>query len=295
MLKIGFVVLHYLDFETTSKCVGSILQQAQNYYTNPESIQKNVNIVIVDNASPNDSGKRLQDKFKNQENIKVIRNGSNLGFAKGNNIGYQYIRNKVDIDFMFVLNNDIIIEQNNFFEVLLKHSKKLAEFEIISPDILTKLKEHQNPFRKKPLSDTEIERIIFRNKLHNFLFNKPIINKVYLAFLDKTRESRFIFEENDWEKEQEMVVPHGACIIYSKKWIQKEEYAFNPNTFMYFEEDILYKYILIKNYKTLYFPELQILHLEDISTNQSISSIYKKRAFIAKNSLDSLKVYKNLK
>ena len=53
MKKIGFVVLHYNSEVETKNCVNSILQHVPDSY-----------IVVVDNASPNNSGKNLMEFYK---------------------------------------------------------------------------------------------------------------------------------------------------------------------------------------------------------------------------------------
>lgn len=43
----------------------------------------------------------------------LLENGSNLGFAAGNNIGLDYIKQNANFDFVFVLNNDTLIERGS--------------------------------------------------------------------------------------------------------------------------------------------------------------------------------------
>ena len=58
--KFAFVILHYYTVEDTINCVKSI-KELENY--------ENVEIVIVDNASPNGSGKEIKEKYENDEKI----------------------------------------------------------------------------------------------------------------------------------------------------------------------------------------------------------------------------------
>ncbi|UXD44446.1 glycosyltransferase [Enterococcus faecium] len=76
---IGFEVLHYETINETIQCVESILSNVINPV-----------IVVVDNASSNNSGNELIEKFKSYDNVFVLINEKNLGFAKGNNIGYKF-------------------------------------------------------------------------------------------------------------------------------------------------------------------------------------------------------------
>lgn len=51
-----------------------------------------VSIVIVDNASANGTGRELQQLYQGAENIYVILNPENLGFARGNNVGFEFAK-----------------------------------------------------------------------------------------------------------------------------------------------------------------------------------------------------------
>ena len=59
--KIGFCILHYLVKDVTINCVNSIMEKCKG---------ENYAIVVVDNASNNNSGKELQKLYKS--NNKVI-------------------------------------------------------------------------------------------------------------------------------------------------------------------------------------------------------------------------------
>ena len=104
-MEISFVVLHYQDLETTNECVNNICQLKKS---------TDVNIVIVDNNSPNNSGLELKNTYSNSKNIHVLCNPVNEGFAKGNNLGYSYAKNELQSKIIVVMNNDVMIIQHNF-------------------------------------------------------------------------------------------------------------------------------------------------------------------------------------
>ena len=59
--------------------------------------------------------------IKMMKEIDVLINDENLGFAKGNNVAYQYSKLKYNPDFIVTMNNDVEIETNNFEEKLVKY------------------------------------------------------------------------------------------------------------------------------------------------------------------------------
>ena len=97
--EIGIVVLNYKNFHETIECVKSILLQKDVVF----------NIVIVDNGSSNESYDELFNQFKNNDKIYIIKSDINLGYAKGNNLGINYLRNK-GIENIFIANSDLLFK-----------------------------------------------------------------------------------------------------------------------------------------------------------------------------------------
>ena len=69
MFNIIFVILHYQNIDDTINCIDSIkkLQELNNNYK----------ILLVDNKSPNNTGKELEKIYINDSNIEITINDSN--------------------------------------------------------------------------------------------------------------------------------------------------------------------------------------------------------------------------
>lgn len=264
---IAFVILHFVAFEMTCKCVDNLLNTI-----NDEPIF----IIVVDNGSANKSGEKLVNRYKNERKVQIVLNKENLGFAKGNNIGYQIAKER-NPDFIIVMNNDVIIEDKDFctntWRVYNNHW-----FHVCGPDIYNPItKERQNPSRIRELSNSDLEyERYFRTKMDkHYLFyfiRKNTIGRLKTFFIRRSQNSSDI----ERDKVLENVVLHGACYIFSRRYIDECENAFNPNTFLYFEEDILFEECKRKHYNILYDPSLKVQHLEDVSTNEVFKNEYKK-------------------
>ena len=110
MFDIAFVILNYNIIKETVDCVESIIRNIDT---------SNYLIVVIDNASANSIGIKLNNHYKENENVKVIINNDNLGFAKGNNIGMDLIRHRYGgAKFICCMNNDTLIDQKNIYHVL---------------------------------------------------------------------------------------------------------------------------------------------------------------------------------
>ena len=110
---ISFVILHYQAVDETISCIETII----------EKVSGNKKVIVVDNGSPNGTGKLLQEKYKGFDCVCVVSTKKNLGFAKGNNIGFQEAK-KDNPDFIVVMNNDVFLKQDDFTDT--RHSSPHA-------------------------------------------------------------------------------------------------------------------------------------------------------------------------
>ncbi len=273
--------------EETIECVNSIKDNVDyNFYS----------IVIIDNNSSNNSGKQLEEKFKSNKNIYVLLNENNIGFAKGNNIGYLFAKEKLNADFVACINNDTIVEDPQFIKKItnLYDSKK---FHVMGPDIITIDGKHQNPYKLKGISLEEINDYI-RNYKKNLLKSllKVRLRRINLwrKLLKKVRKSPPEDFNRLHSAVSEDIVLHGSALIYSPLYIKDEENAFHPGTFMFGEEHILYHNCRLKGYKIVYSPITSIFHKEDASTDKALKSDSNKLKFIYKNELDSYLILKDI-
>lgn len=112
MNKIAVVILNYCNYQETKNCVESVRMQKGVY----------VEIVVVDNGSPNDSYEKLAAEYREIPGIYVLRVHKNYGFAKGNNIGIKYACN-LGAEFIYLLNSDIVLQGETCIADLLKEYK----------------------------------------------------------------------------------------------------------------------------------------------------------------------------
>ncbi len=285
MFKTAFVILHYETLSDTIECVNSIL--SANNYTEWQ-------IVVVDNGSVNQSGHALQETYKENARIHVLLNGENLGFARGNNAGYQYARENLQADFIIVINNDTILRQPDFIESILNRYNQ-KRFDILGPDILS-LKDgsHQNPRKEVLDSVPVVEKYIryFQVTLFlNYLFIDNFIIGLKKFFIPSSRlPSATRGKINPDNREMEQVKLHGSALVFSPDYLKKYDVAFHPETFLYCEESILFYFVRKDNLTTVYYPAVSIFHKEDATSDYLYKKALLKRRFYLKNNLRSARV-----
>jgi GT2 family glycosyltransferase len=109
--KTAIVILNWNGWQDTIECLHSLLEMnTQNFC-----------VFIIDNNSSDESIKRISSfisEYHLQSRFFVFPQPENLGFAKGSNVGIKYAL-KNDFEFIWLLNNDTIVEKNTLDELLL--------------------------------------------------------------------------------------------------------------------------------------------------------------------------------
>lgn len=96
-MDLSIVILNYQTFELTKNTINSIFE-----YEYPFSYE----VILVDNASADDSLSRLKDYFKDK--VIFIESRENNGFAAGNNQALKIAKGK----YQLLLNSDTIVWEN---------------------------------------------------------------------------------------------------------------------------------------------------------------------------------------
>lgn len=283
-MDISFVVLHYRTDEDTISCVDSI-----------EKLCGKKDIVVVDNGSGNGSFEKVKKHYGVKDNIFYIENEKNLGFASGNNVGYSFAKEHLHSGIIVVTNNDTIFNDPDFIKKLQLDISKY-KFDVAGPDILSLANnEHQNPVPTKTYSKKEIDKQIIR---YLSLYIASRIGLYDILRKKVSHATKVNVPNTNWKNVQRNTMLHGATMIFNKRYVENEKYAFRPGTFLYLEENILYDYCNKKGYNTLYLPDLKVTHKEDSSTNSLFTDRKKekkKREFIFKNIIKSFIVYRKQK
>lgn len=288
LLDIVFVILNYNVVDITVNCIRSI---EENIDTD------GYHIILVDNASPNHAGAQLKSILKNDKNVSYLETPTNIGFAKGNNIGINFAKEKYPSKFICCLNNDTLLKQKNFFAILdqIYENKYPA---MIGPKI------HLLNKKVEPLMDSLAPLKIYENARNKLLHENVYIAvvKEYLlsnSFIQSLNDFRHQLKgemsydyrkfKNSYNIEHEDVTLHGCCLIFTPIFFTKFD-GFNPRTFMYHEEDLLYLSIKKAGMHTLYSPRLNITHLEKQSTSSINKGAIRHRNFIREKQIQSLTV-----
>ncbi len=253
MIDISVIIVNYNVRYFIEQCLISVLKAKQNL---------NIEIIVVDNASVDNSVLAIESKFPS---VHLIANIENVGFAKANNQAIKIAKGK----YFLLLNPDTLVEEDTLI--------KIFEFMEDNPDagaLGVKMIDGEGKFLpESKRSVPTITSSLFRFSGLSKLFPKSkIFNRYNLGYLD----------ENEIH---EIDVLSGAFMFVRTDILPEVGYL--DEAFFMYGEDIDYSYRIRKaGFIIYYFPETTIVHFKGESTKKSSikyhNIFYKAMAIFAK-------------
>ena len=182
------------------KCVQSLINQTY----------KNLEIILVDDCSTDNTWKIINKYSKNYENIKCMKNEKNSGAGYSRNIALKQAKN----DYISFIDSDDYIE-NNYYESMMKQLK-LEKSDLIVCDIFVKYDSVDGTNQRSIACEGKIEKYNF---IHNGLAASPC-NKIF----KKEDLLKYPFPEGIMNEDIATVM---AIIINSKKISYNNEVYYN--------------------------------------------------------------------
>ena len=201
----------------------------------------------------------------------------NTGYARGNNKGIKVALEDNNVDRIMILNNDVLFVEDIIPPLVLKQDQ-LTDCAIISP-ILYKKNMVDLDYTCARLCPSEWELIIntFHLAINNFRHSRKLEKRNWLLLKKPSLQSNLKIE---------VELPSGACMLIRKD-LFIEIGLFDPQTFLYYEENILFKKLSMMGYRNYVIPHLKCIHLGGESTKKIPSS------FIQSVGADSREYYLN--
>lgn len=235
MPKVAVVILNYMNYQDTIACIDSVLEQKYQDFC----------IVVVDNGSQNESFQVLKRKGLENNLINVIRARKNYGFAKGNNIGIKYARERLGAEFVLLINNDTIMIDNEYISKLL--AAYLKGVGVIGSKIILRNGNVQKPYKEIVSFPGTL---IFYISLLNYVWGNTNIERKCSDYL-----SRY----------QRVEILHGSAFMLTPDFFIFYEGLYSK-TFLYTEEILLYLLCKRVGIKQIYVSKASIYHKEDQSS-----------------------------
>jgi hypothetical protein len=193
-------------------------------------------ILIVDNNSADDTIKRIKEI---SDQITIISNSSNVGFARANNQAFRIAKG----DFILILNPDILLTAQTKLRDLCGRLQDSQHIGIIAPRLCYEDGSEQESVRGFPNLMIQLLRMM---KLDRFIRKSKAYKHYMVTDLDRNSEN-FV----DW------VI--GAFMLIRKE-VLFEVGLFDSRYFMYMEDADLCLSLRKKGYKICYSPQFMAVH-----------------------------------
>lgn len=231
-MQLSVIILNYNVRYFLEQCVLSVQKALEGI---------DGEIIVIDNASSDDSCEMMKTKFPH---IKLIENKDNLGFPKGNNIGVAQAKG----EYICILNPDTVVAEDTFFKILnCQLVTRNSQLGIIG----CKLIDGAGNFlpeskRGVPTPWVAFTKIFGLYKISNYF------GKYYAQHLSGNESGKV-----------DILV--GAFMVM-KRELYLEVGGFDENCFMY-SDDIDLSYLVLKTGKSnYYFHETSVIHYKGEST-----------------------------
>ncbi len=241
MSKVFIIILNWNRKEDTLACLESLIRI--------NIAEHSVSLVVVDNASTDDSAKVLKKELKSltfkkkKLNGVLIKNKENLGFTGGNNTGIRLAYNS-KADYVVLLNNDTLVDENFLVEIV-KYANENNSVGLISPKI------YFAPgfeFHKDRYSVKDKGKVIW------YMGGKMDWNNIY-----GTNEGVDEVDQGQFESPHTTDFATGACMLISKSVIEKVGYL-DDSYFMYLEDVDLSERVRRAGYEVRVVPQSKVWH-----------------------------------
>lgn len=249
---IGIVVVVYKSYENVLRYVHKELSKVVIPHCT----------VIVDVGSPRSSAERIASALgiSVSENdscvggpLCLLHSEENLGYARGNNLGAEFLmRNFPAVDKLLFSNDDIEFITPNTVELLADKLDALPDAGCIGPRIVGQDGEQQGPATGIP----SIAKTIKTN------FILPICGQ---KIIDKNREPL--------KTDAGAVRRVEGCFMMTQANVFVQAGCFDPRTFLYWEEEIFSCRLDAIGKRVYFCPDANILHYKGYTTGAHATSL----------------------
>lgn len=231
------LTVNYNGWEVTCRMIDSLQAHLHLPYE----------IIVVDNGSGQDEGRRLQERYPRAI---VLHSSTNLGFAGGNNLGLNIARGK----YILLINNDTFVEDGSL-EYLCRAMDEHPTWGIVCPKIRFAAENRPIQFA----GYTPLSRVTMRNRLIGF--GEP--------------------DNGQWDAPATTPYAHGAAMMVRKDALSKA--GLMPELyFLYYEELDWSLRFTEAGYRIGYEPRATVYHLESSTTGAESPA---KTYYITRNRL----------
>ncbi|MEO8231388.1 MAG: glycosyltransferase family 2 protein [Ignavibacteriota bacterium] len=244
MVEVSIIIVNYNGFNLLKKCLSTLYQFSSGL---------SFEVILIDNNSTEGD---IKDAIKEFENLILIKNETNLGFSRANNIGLKIAKGK----YVLFLNNDVFFTENTLIKIF-DFAEQHDENAFIGCKLLNTDNSWQPSFAKFPSALNLFTSNFF---LYKFFPSSPRFNKYYL-------------QKSDVKFPINVDYILGA-FLFGQKDVLLELNGFDERFFFYAEDiDLCYRLNLIGG-ETIFYPHTSVIHVGGASVKSNQWFKFKNKA-----------------
>jgi GT2 family glycosyltransferase len=264
--RILFVAANFNGAQHTTALLSSLMRL---------SGQNNLDIVIADDASTDDSVEKLGRTVSNLSNVSLFRSEvwrGYLGVAQSA-LDSWFAQTQAIPDWVILSNNDVLIEDEAFFSRLLLHDPDSVG--VVAPATLSlRTQLNQNPFmRRRPRRFRLWQLKMWLSNYYAAALREVLSRNVVEPLRRQWRErsGRLLgIRRPEDAGPSRIYAPHGAFLIFSRQFFLKGG-RFDSSCGLYGEELIIAETCRRLDLPILYDPRLLVHHNEHSTVGQRFS------------------------
>jgi GT2 family glycosyltransferase len=238
MIDLSIVILNWNVRDLLERCLASV-----------RSSRYSLEVIVVDNASSDDSVAMVRDKYPR---VTVIANEANRGFTGGNNQGIAAAQGR----YVLVLNPDTEIV-GEALDRLVEYLEAEPLVGAVGPMLLNPDRSIQPSRRRFPTVLTGF----FESTWLQGLAPRGALRRYYMEDVPAN-----VVQDVDWV--------NGACTLFRREVFDRVGVYDEVNFFMYSEELDLCRRIKAAGWRIVYMPGAQVVHYEGKSSEQAVAARY---------------------
>lgn len=265
----GILILNYNNTTDIKSCVESVKK-----YVNSSQYK----LLVIDNGSRQTVYEDVKSYlYESCYDCQILYNGvitelaknnylrlpQNIGYARGNNAGLEYFYADSDITEILILNSDIILT-SDIVTPLVARLYEISDVGSVSPILYKPDGKIDHCCARKNFSKSDLtltfsilwaEQYRKRKESKKILLNEPELLQNHLI---------------------EIELPSGSCMLFRKD-ILKQIGGFDKNTFLYYEESILFKKMQNLGCTSYLIPSVSCIHTGGATTVSTQTAYFLKK------------------
>lgn len=247
IVDVSVIVVTYNSSAYISRCIDSIYRETKD---------ASFEVIVVDNASSDDTVKLVSEKYPD---VRVIQNDENNGFGAANNQGAKGAQG----NFLLFLNPDTKLI-TNAISIFLSFCNLQSAF-CIGGQLINQSGNSVVSYGNFPSVFQQISDLGFR-KIYPKYFRRKLATGCVVDF-SEPREVDYVSGAN----------------LFVKKEVFDLVGGFDEEYFMYYEEVDLCKKLSVVSCQLSVVPSAKIIHYESLSTSKNLGFNYQKYGMLEKS------------